>query len=93
MQGLIRSVDEVLKRIDDETKVIPGHGGLGGKTELKAYRQMLATVHGRIQKLMQAGKSVDEIVAAKPTADLDAEWGDGFLKPDTWVRIVCGVMR
>jgi glyoxylase-like metal-dependent hydrolase (beta-lactamase superfamily II) len=93
MEGMIAGVDDVLVRIDEKTKVIPGHGPLGGKTELKAYRDMLETVYVRMRKLINEGKSIDEIVAAKPTADYDAEWGGGFLKPDGWVRIVYSVMK
>ena len=93
LKGVIAGVDEVLGRIDDNTKVIPGHGPLGGKTDLQAYRDMLATVHARMTKLMKAGKNVDEIVAAKPTADFDAKWGGGFLNPDQWVQIAYSVMQ
>ena len=93
MEGVIAGVDEVLDRIDDITKVIPGHGPLGNKTDLKAYRNMLATVHERMTKLIKEGKSIDEIVAAKPTADYDAKWGGGFLKPSQWVQIVYSVMQ
>jgi glyoxylase-like metal-dependent hydrolase (beta-lactamase superfamily II) len=93
MEGVIAGVEEVLGRIDDNTKVIPGHGPLGNKTDLKAYRDMLATVHESMTKLIKAGKNIDEIIAAKPTADFDAKWGGGFLKPDQWVRIVYAVMQ
>ena len=92
-EGVIAGVDEVLNRIDDNTKVIPGHGPLGNKADLKAYRDMLATVHARITKLIKEGKNIDEIVAAKPTADYDAKWGGGFLKPDQWVKIAYSVMQ
>ena len=93
LEGVIAGVDEVLVRIDDSTKVIPGHGPLGNKTDLKAYRDMLTTVQGRMTKLVKEGKTMDEIVAAKPTADYDAKWGGGFLKPDPWVKIVYSVMQ
>jgi glyoxylase-like metal-dependent hydrolase (beta-lactamase superfamily II) len=77
MEGVIAGVGEVLDRIDDNTKV----------------SDMLASVHARITKLIKAGKNIDEIVAAKPTADYDAKWGDGFLKPDRWVQIVYSAMQ
>jgi glyoxylase-like metal-dependent hydrolase (beta-lactamase superfamily II) len=86
--GVIAGVNKVLERINDNTKVIPGHGPLSNKTELVAYRDMLSTVYERIKQMKDAGKSQDEVVAAKPTADFDAEWGDGFLQPDQWVGIV-----
>ena len=93
MEGMIGGVDKVLERIDNQTKIIPGHGPLGNKAQLKEYRDMLATVHERMKRLIQEGKSIDEIIAAKPTADLDPKWGEGFLKPDVWVRIVYSVMK
>ena len=93
MEGLIAGVDQVLARIDDNTKVIPGHGPLGNKADLRAYRDMLADVHVRMTELIKAGKNLDEIVAAKPTADYDAKWGGGFLKPDQWVKIVYAAMQ
>ena len=93
LEGVIAGADEVLGRIDDNTKVIPGHGPLGNKADLRAYRDMLATVQARMAKLINEGKNIDEIVAAKPTADLDSKWGGGFLKPDAWVKIVFSVME
>ena len=54
---------------------------------------MLATVHEKMTKLIKEGKNIDEIVAAKPTAEFDAKWGDGFLKPDNWVKIVYSVTQ
>ena len=93
LEGVIAGADELLGRIDDNTKIIAGHGPLGNKTDLKAYRDMLATVHGRMAKLIKEGKNIDEIVAAKPTADYDAKWGGGFLKPSQWVQIVYSVMQ
>jgi glyoxylase-like metal-dependent hydrolase (beta-lactamase superfamily II) len=93
LEGVVAGVDEVLGHIDDNTKVIPGHGPLGNKTDLKAYRDMLATVHDRMTKLIKEGKNIDEIVAAKPTADYDAKWGNGFLNPNQWVKIAYTVMQ
>jgi len=49
---------------------------------------MLITVRIRMRKLIAEGKSKEQIVAAKPTADLDAKWGGGFMQPDVWVGIV-----
>ncbi|MBW2564175.1 MAG: MBL fold metallo-hydrolase [Deltaproteobacteria bacterium] len=92
IMGMIQSVDKILERANGTTKIIPGHGPLATAKDLKEYKKMLLTVHDRISKLLKNGKSVDEIVAAKPTADFDSKWGKGFLKPDQWVMIVCSVM-
>ncbi len=93
LKGMILSVDKILARADDSTKIIPGHGPLGNKADLKAYRDMLQEVHKRIASLQKDGKTVEEIVAAKPTADFDAQWGSGFLNPDQWVTIVSSAME
>ncbi|MDX2219306.1 MAG: MBL fold metallo-hydrolase, partial [Burkholderiales bacterium] len=63
-------------------------GPLSNKAELKAYRDMLATVSGRVKAQIAAGKKLEEIIAAKPTADYDAKWGGGFIKPDKWAELV-----
>jgi cyclase len=88
VDGVIAAVDRALAFTNDDTKVIPGHGPLATKADLKAYRDMLATVAGRIKAQIAAGKKLEEIVAAKPTADYDAKWGNGFIKPDKWVELV-----
>ena len=93
LKGMILSADKILDRADNATKIIPGHGPLGNKADLKAYRDMLQEVHKRIARLQKEGKTVGEIVAAKPTADFDAKWGNGFLNPDKWVSIVSSAME
>jgi len=57
------------------TKIIPGHGALASPDDVRAYRDMLVAARDRIQKPVDQGKTADEVVAAKPTADLDAKWG------------------
>ena len=66
----------------------PGHGPLMTKADLVAYRQMLIDVRDRTGKLLSAKKTVDEIKAAKPLADLDAKWGQGFVKADFVIEAV-----
>jgi glyoxylase-like metal-dependent hydrolase (beta-lactamase superfamily II) len=86
--GMIEAVDRALELVDDRTRIIPGHGPLSGVAELRSYRDMLQTVHDRLRKLIDEGRSRDQVIAAKPTRDLDAEWGRGFMRPDQWVGIV-----
>ena len=88
MDGVIAAADRGLAIADDSTKIIPGHGPLGNKGELKAYRDMLATVSGRIKALIAQGRKLDEVLAAAPTAEYDAVWGKGFLPPAKWVEMV-----
>jgi hypothetical protein len=48
---------------------------------------MLATVHDRLAKLLDSGKSTKEAIDAKPTADLDATWGKGFFTGGMFTRV------
>jgi glyoxylase-like metal-dependent hydrolase (beta-lactamase superfamily II) len=86
--GVIKAAERGLELADDRTMIIPGHGRLSDVPGLEAYRDMLRTVHSRMRKLLDEGRSRDEVIAAKPTRDLDPEWGGGFMKPDVWVGIV-----
>ena len=87
-EGFIAAADRILALCDDNTKIIPGHGPLMTKADLVAYRQMLIDVRDRTGKLLSAKKTVDEIKAAKPLADLDAKWGQGFVKADFVIEAV-----
>ena len=86
--GVIAAADRVLALVTEKTKIIPGHGALANKAALQAYRNMLATVTQRIKALRAAGKSDDEIRAAKPAADQDAAFGGGFIKPEQFVQMM-----
>ena len=89
INGMIRGVDQVLELADDRTKIVPGHGPLGDKAALQTYREMLVTVADRVEKLKAQGDTVDQAVAAKPTADLDAAWAKpGAIQPNTFVALV-----
>ncbi len=90
--GMLAAADHVITRIDDETQIIPGHGPLSNKAELVAYRSMLATVAGRIEALVAEGKSTPEIIAAKPSAEYDAQWGQAFIQPDQWIGLLCSLL-
>jgi len=88
LKGTLAATDRLLALANDKTRIIPGHGPVAGKKDLVAYRNMLATVYERLRALQIAGKSVEEAIAAKPLADLEAEWGDGLFKGDKWIELV-----
>jgi glyoxylase-like metal-dependent hydrolase (beta-lactamase superfamily II) len=85
--GMSKACDDLLKVGDGKTRVIPGHGPLGSKDELKASGQMLGTIHDRLAAMVKQGKTVDECVASAPTKEFDAKFGGGFIKPEMFVRI------
>lgn len=86
--GVVNAADRVLALADDKTKIIPGHGPVSNKAELKVFRDMVATVSGRVAKLVKEGKTLDEIVATKPTADYDERWGKGFIPPPRFIEML-----
>jgi len=88
IRGMIAGTTKMLAMVDNDTKIVPGHGPLGNKTDLKAFRDMLVTAEARVQKLKSAGKTLEEAVAAKPLADLDEKWGKGTLNSDAFVHVV-----
>ncbi len=78
--------------IDDQTKIIPGHGGLSNRAELTAYIEMLKDIRAKVGALVDAGKSLEETIAAKPTAAWDDPWGKVFITPEQFTTIVYGIL-
>jgi len=91
--GVLAAVDRELKAAGDNTKIIPGHGPLATKADLKAYRDMLAAVSGKVAAQIKQGKKLEEVVASKPTAQYDAKWGKGFLAPEKFVEMLYGNLK
>jgi glyoxylase-like metal-dependent hydrolase (beta-lactamase superfamily II) len=92
IDGMVAACDQGLALANDRTKIIPGHGPLGDRAQLKEYRDMLATIAARIKPLVAAGRSVEQVVAAKPTAGFDEKFGKGFVGPDKFVEMVAGAL-
>ena len=88
ISGTIAGAERMLKMANATTKIVPGHGPLGDRAALTRYRDVLVDVRERVQTLKGAGRSLQDVVAAKPTADVDAVWGRGFMQPDDFVAIV-----
>ena len=72
--GMIRAVEDVLDHSRENTLFIPGHGPLSDREGLRSYAEMLRTVHERVESLVVQGRTREEVVAARPTADLDPIW-------------------
>jgi hypothetical protein len=68
--------------------VIPGHGAVGGKADLTLFRDVLVEIRDKVAALKKQGKSLTEVVAAKPGARDDAVWGNLFQNPSDFVALV-----
>lgn len=88
VEGVIEAVQDVLRHIDEETKIIPGHGPLASKADLAAYGDMLSTIRDRVEALIEEGKSLEEIQEAAPTASFDEAWASDFTGPESITRYV-----
>ena len=93
IDGMIKAVDRALELADEKTKIIPGHGPLAGEAELLKYRGMLVQVRDRVRALIAEGKTLDEVIAARVTQDLDEEWNGGVMPPDKWIGLVYEGMK
>ncbi|TNF45457.1 MBL fold metallo-hydrolase [bacterium] len=87
LKGMIEAADAVLALADGETKIIPGHGPLGDKAQLQAYREMLATAYERLKQLKVKGMNVEQAVGEKPLADLEERWGKGIFTGEKWIGL------
>lgn len=90
LDGMIAAVDRVLALANGETRIIPGHGDLSDRAGLVRYREMLSIARKRVAAEIAAGRSLEEVVASRPLADHDEEWGSGFVDPERFLTAVYG---
>src|SRR5215467_4959009 len=88
IDGMIQATEANLSRTSKSTIVIPGHGAIGNKSQLTFYRDLLVTTREKVAKLKKQGRTLDEIVATKPTATWDEKWGAGFMNPRMFTGLV-----
>jgi cyclase len=72
LNGMIDGLGVVIGLAGPNTKIVPGHGPVVGRTEVMANRDMILAVRDRVAQLIAQGKTQDEVLAANPTADYDA---------------------
>ena len=88
IDGQIRAAEANLAKVTDKMIVIPGHGEVGGKADLALFRDVLSEIRDKVAVLKKQGRSLDEVVAAKPSARTDEEWGKGFMNPGRFLALV-----
>lgn len=87
VRGVLAAAEKVLAMVDGDSKIIPGHGPMATKADLIAYRDMLKTVIGAVEKAQAEGKSLEAVQAMKPAAQWDIN-PDAFIKGDAFVEAV-----
>ncbi len=88
IDGMIRATERNLAEAGAQTIIIPGHGPIGTKAELTQFHDVLVAARDRVAMLKKQGKTVDEVVAAKPLAEYDGTWGAGFMPGERFLRLV-----
>ena len=75
IDGMINFCQQTLNISTEDTIVMPGHGPVTNIATLTSYIAMLKTVRDRVALMIADGKSMEEVVSAKPTADFDKDFG------------------
>ena len=94
LAGMIAFCQAVHDAIDDQTKVIPGHGPVTDRARLARYIEVLTIVQDRVQAMIDDGKSLQEIMAARPTAEFDTEFqANEMMLPSFLSRVYASLTR
>jgi len=73
LPGMLAGIDTAIKLCNATTKVVPGHGKITDRNGLMAHRDMIIAIRDKIAPMVSQGKTLQDVVAAKPTADYDAK--------------------
>ncbi|HEY5691809.1 MAG TPA: MBL fold metallo-hydrolase [Cyclobacteriaceae bacterium] len=88
INGFVASLDKMLLLMDDNTKIIPGHGKLATKKDVQAFRDRLAEIRDVVAAALKKGTKVEEVGNLPIASKYDAEWGRGFVKGKDFVMMV-----
>jgi glyoxylase-like metal-dependent hydrolase (beta-lactamase superfamily II) len=94
VQGLVRALTEILALAVPEafaeggTKIIPGHGRVAEETDVAEFRDMVVIVRDRVQDLIAKKMTLEQIKAAKPSRDYDAEYNASPADADRFVESI-----
>jgi glyoxylase-like metal-dependent hydrolase (beta-lactamase superfamily II) len=88
IDGHISAAEANIAKVTDKTIVIPGHGAVGRKVDLILFRDVLVEIRDKVSALKRQGKTLPEVIAAKPGARYDAEWGNLFQNPADFAALV-----
>jgi cyclase len=73
LNGMLDGLGIAIGMMSPNTKLIPGHGPITDRAGITAHRDMILAIRDRVAKLVDQGKTADEVLAAHPTSDYDAK--------------------
>jgi len=88
IDGMIRSANANVAKAGAKTIVVPGHGPVGDREQLAEYRDVLSDIREKVAALKKRGKSLEETIAARPTAAHDGKWGGFVITGAFFTRLV-----
>jgi len=88
INGIIAAGYQVLAMANANSQIIPGHGPMGTPDDLRDWLQVIRATRESVQNLIDRGLSEDEVVAARPTAEFDEQYGGGFMNPENYNRLL-----
>jgi len=88
INGFISSLDKMLDLMDDQSRIIPGHGSLATKKDVKAFRDRLVEIRDAVAAALKKGTKVADVGSLPIASKYDAEWGKGFVKGKDFVLMV-----
>ena len=88
IDGQLRAAEANLAMVTDKTIVISGHGAVGARADLVLFRDVLVEIRDKVAAFKKQGRSLPEVIAAKPGAHYDAEWGNLFMTPSAFLALV-----
>jgi cyclase len=93
INGMISYLDKLLPLMDDNSKIIPGHGEVSTKKDVMIFRDKLKDIRDQVIAALKSGKKVEDIPSLGITDKYDAEWGKGFIKGKDFVLLVADNLK
>lgn len=73
LPGMLAGIDKAIGLCNADTKVVPGHGAITDRNGLIAHKEMIIAIRDKIAPMVAQGKTLQEVIASKPTADYDSK--------------------
>jgi glyoxylase-like metal-dependent hydrolase (beta-lactamase superfamily II) len=88
IKGMIHAVDENLGLTTNKTIIVPGHGPVGNREQMKEFQEMLQTIYKKVSDLKKHGRSEKEVIASKPTKNYDEKYSRFVINGDVFTHLV-----
>ena len=87
LAGMTANAERIVKMVADDTIIVPGHGPVIKKADVKEFHDMLNASLGIFQQAIAQGKTQEQLAADKPFAAYEDKWGKGMIKSEMWIAL------